>query len=148
MVVGKDAKDVPVSEALSYIAAYTVGNDISSRKLQRDPTLAGVVPQWGFSKGFDTYAPLGPCLVAASGIPDPKQLELRTAVDGEVRQAESVSDLIFDCAYLVSYLSQGTTLQKGSVIMTGTPGGEFSFSLGICMRDSSLANMYQASALA
>lgn len=148
MVVGKDAKDVPLSEALSYIAAYTVGNDISSRKLQRDPTLAGVVPQWGFSKGFDTYAPLGPCLVAASEIPDPRLLELRTTVDGEVRQAESISDLIFDCAYLVSYLSQGTTLQKGSVIMTGTPGGELSFPLGICMRDSRVANIYQASELA
>ncbi|KAL3483109.1 hypothetical protein BJX62DRAFT_245214 [Aspergillus germanicus] len=123
MILGKDAKDVPVSEALSYVAAYTVGNDISSRKLQRDPAFAGVVPQWGFSKGFDTYAPLGPCLVAASEIPDPKQLHLRTTVDGEVRQDESVEDLLFDCAYLVSYLSQGTTLQKGSVIMTGTPGG-------------------------
>ncbi|KAL2784285.1 hypothetical protein BJX66DRAFT_90035 [Aspergillus keveii] len=123
MVIGKDAKDVPVSSALSYIAAYTVGNDISSRKLQRDPAFAGVVPQWGFSKGFDTYAPLGPCLVAASEIPDPKQLNLRTTVDGDVRQDESVEDLLFDCAYLVSYLSQGTTLQKGSVIMTGTPGG-------------------------
>jgi 2-keto-4-pentenoate hydratase/2-oxohepta-3-ene-1,7-dioic acid hydratase in catechol pathway len=125
MVLGKEAKDVPVSEALSYVAAYTVGNDISSRKLQRDPALAGVVPQWGFSKGFDTYAPLGPCLVAASEIPDPKQLHLRTTVDGDVRQDESVEDLLFDCAYLVSYLSQGTTLQKGSVIMTGTPGGEY-----------------------
>jgi hypothetical protein len=124
MVIGKDAKDVPVSEALSYVAAYTAGNDISSRKLQRDPAFAGVVPQWGFSKGFDTYAPLGPCLVAASEIPDPRQLHLRTTVDGEVRQDESVSDLLFDCAYLVSYLSQGTTLQKGSVIMSGTPGGE------------------------
>jgi 2-keto-4-pentenoate hydratase/2-oxohepta-3-ene-1,7-dioic acid hydratase in catechol pathway len=86
------------------------------------------VPQWGFSKGFDTYAPLGPCLVAGSEIADPSTLQLKTVVDGEVRQEESVSDLLFDCAYLVSYLSQGTTLQKGSVIMTGTPGGEFLFS--------------------
>ncbi|KAJ5812303.1 hypothetical protein N7474_008604 [Penicillium riverlandense] len=123
IVIGRDAKNVPVSEALSYIAAYTVGNDVSSRKLQRDPALAGRVPQWGFSKGFDTYAPLGPCLVAGSEIADPSKLQLRTVVDGQVRQEESVSDLLFDCAYLVSYLSSGTTLQKGSVIMTGTPGG-------------------------
>ncbi|RHZ43499.1 fumarylacetoacetate hydrolase family protein [Aspergillus thermomutatus] len=123
LVIGKDAKDVPVEQALEYIGAYTVGNDISSRKLQRDPALAGRVPQWGFSKGFDTYAPLGPCLVAGSEIPDPSKLHLRTIVDGEVRQDESVSDLLFDCTYLISYLSQGTTLQKGSVIMTGTPGG-------------------------
>ena len=110
MIIGRDAKNVSPAEALSYVAAYTVGNDISSRKLQRDPALAGRVPQWGFSKGFDTYAPLGPCLVAGSEISDPSKLMLKTVVDGEVRQVESVSDLLFDCAYLVSYLSQGTTL--------------------------------------
>ncbi|KAJ5455926.1 uncharacterized protein N7458_004190 [Penicillium daleae] len=123
LVLGRDAKNVSQENALSYIAAYTVGNDVSSRKLQRDPALAGRVPQWGFSKGFDTFAPLGPCLVAGSEIADPKMLLLKTVVDGEVRQEEGVSDLLFDCAYLISYLSQGTTLQKGSVIMTGTPGG-------------------------
>ncbi|KAJ5813311.1 uncharacterized protein N7503_000061 [Penicillium pulvis] len=123
IVIGKDAKDVPVEEALNYVAAYTAGNDVSSRKLQRDPAYAGVVPQWGFSKGFDTFAPLGPVLVAASEIADPSLLQLKTIIDGEVRQEEGVSDLLFDCKYLISYLSQGTTLQKGSVIMTGTPGG-------------------------
>ncbi|KAJ9658485.1 hypothetical protein H2198_003637 [Neophaeococcomyces mojaviensis] len=123
LVIGKDAKDIPINEALSYVAAYTVGNDISSRKLQRDPALAGRIPQWGFSKGFDHFAPLGPCLVRADLISDPKSLRLTTTIDGEVRQDELVEDLLFDCAYLVSYLSQGTTLQKGSVIMTGTPGG-------------------------
>lgn len=123
IVLGKDAKDVPREHALSYVAAYTCGNDISSRKLQRDPQLAGNVPQWGFSKGFDTYAPLGPCLVRPDLIGEPRDLTLRTVVDGEVRQEESVADLLFDCAFLISYLSSGTTLRKGSVIMTGTPGG-------------------------
>ncbi|KAF2453198.1 hypothetical protein BDY21DRAFT_388243 [Lineolata rhizophorae] len=122
-VIGKDAKDVRESDALDYIAAYTAGNDISSRKYQRDPALAGNVPQWGFSKGFDTYAPLGPCLASSSVVGDPTALRLTTTVDGEVRQSEETSDLLFGCAYLVSYLSQGTTLQKGSVVMTGTPGG-------------------------
>ncbi|KAI1840750.1 hypothetical protein JX266_013024 [Neoarthrinium moseri] len=123
LVIGKDAKDVPVEKALDFVAAYTVGNDISSRKLQRSPEYAGRVPQWGFSKGFDTFAPLGPCLVASHLIKDPKDLWLKTKVNGELRQDESVSDLLFDCSYLISYLSQGTTLQKGSIIMTGTPGG-------------------------
>ena len=126
LVLGKDAKDVPVETALEYVAAYTCGNDVSARKLQRDPKLAGGVPQWGFSKGFDTFAPLGPCLVRSDLIGDPKELLLRTVVDGEVRQEEMVSDLMFDCAYLISYLSSGTTLRKGSVIMTGTPGGKSS----------------------
>jgi 2-keto-4-pentenoate hydratase/2-oxohepta-3-ene-1,7-dioic acid hydratase in catechol pathway len=123
LVIGKDAKDVSEADALDYVAAYTCGNDISSRKLQRDAAFAGKVPQWGFSKGFDTYAPLGPVLVSSSLVPDPSKLHLKTIVDEEVRQDESVSDLLFDCKYLISYLSQGTTLQKGSVIMTGTPGG-------------------------
>ncbi len=112
------------ADALSYVAAYTCGNDISSRKLQRDPSLAGRIPQWGFSKGFDTFAPLGPCLVNSALVGDPSKLRLKTIVDGETRQDEGVSDLLFGCAYLVSYLSTGTTLQKGSVIMTGTPGGK------------------------
>src|SRR6201996_1817508 len=121
--MGRDAKNVTPAEALSYVAAYTVGNDISSRKLQRDPALAGRIPQWGFSKGFDTFAPIGPCLVSSELIGDPKKLLLKTIVNGDLRQEEYVEDLLFDCAYLISYLSSGTTLKKGSVIMTGTPGG-------------------------
>src|ERR1700761_3744758 len=102
--MGRDAKNVTPAEALSYVAAYTVGNDVSSRKLQRDPALAGVVPQWGFSKGFDTFAPLGPCLVSSQLIGVPALLDPTTKIDGEVRQQERVSDLLFDCAYLISYL--------------------------------------------
>ncbi|KAH7141727.1 hypothetical protein EDB81DRAFT_691224 [Dactylonectria macrodidyma] len=123
VIIGRDAKDVTEEEALDYVAAYTVGNDISSRKLQRDPALAGPVPQWGFSKGFDTFAPLGPVLVSSRLIPDPASLHLRTIVDGEARQSSGVDDLLFSIPYLIAYLSTGTTLQKGSVIMTGTPGG-------------------------
>lgn len=124
MIIGRDAKDVSEEEAPDYIAAYTVGNDISSRKLQINKAIAGPVPQWGFSKGFDTFAPMGPCLVRADLIGNPSRLRLETLIDGELRQDVLVSDLIFDCAALVSYLSTGTTLQKGSVIMTGTPGGK------------------------
>ncbi|KAL2204708.1 hypothetical protein CC79DRAFT_1309691 [Sarocladium strictum] len=122
-VMGKDAKDVKPEDAFQYIAAFTAGNDVSTRRLQRDPEFAGVVPQWGFSKGFDTFAPLGPVLVRTDVLGDPKKARLSTKIDGELRQDELVDDLLFDCAYLVSYLSSGTTLEKGSVIMTGTPGG-------------------------
>lgn len=121
--MGKDAKNVKKEVALDYVAAYTVGNDISSRKLQRDAAYAGKIPQWGFSKGFDTFAPMGPCLVSSQLIGDPAGLKLKTVVDGNIRQEEMVADLLFDCAYLIEYLSSGTTLKKGSVIMTGTPGG-------------------------
>lgn len=122
-MLGKDAKNVKKENALDYVAAYTAGNDISSRKLQRDAAFAGKIPQWGFSKGFDTFAPMGPCLVNSQLIGDPAKLKLKTVVDGQTRQDEMVADLLFDCAYLIEYLSSGTTLRKGSVIMTGTPGG-------------------------
>ena len=121
--MGQDAKDIPKEKALDYVAAYTVGNDISSRKLQTRPALAGPTPQFCFSKGFDTFAPMGPCLVASRLIGDPSSLHITTKINGQVRQDEDLTDLLFDCAYLIEYLSQGTTLQKGSVIMTGTPGG-------------------------
>ncbi|KAF5627094.1 fumarylacetoacetate hydrolase [Fusarium sp. NRRL 52700] len=123
VVIGKDAKNVKESEALDYVAAYTAGNDISSRKWQRDPNLAGGVPQWGFSKGFDTFAPLGPALVSSSVIPAPEKLHLQTIVDKDIRQDAGLDDLVFSIPRLIAHLSSGTTLQKGSVIMTGTPGG-------------------------
>ena len=129
LILGKDAKDVSKADAFDYVAAWTVGNDLSARKLQVKPELAGPTPQFNFSKGFDTYAPMGPCLVAHDLIADPSKLHLTTKINGDIRQDERVSDLLFDCAYLIEYLSQGTTLQKGSVIMTGTPGGMYALEL-------------------
>jgi 2-keto-4-pentenoate hydratase/2-oxohepta-3-ene-1,7-dioic acid hydratase in catechol pathway len=82
------------------------------------------VPQWCYSKGFDTFAPLGPALVASSLIANPAELHMQTIIDGEVRQDTPLDDLIFGVPRLIAHLSAGTTLQKGSVIMTGTPGGE------------------------
>lgn len=105
------------------MAGYTAGNDISSRKWQRDPAFAGSVPQWCFSKGFDTYAPMGPVLVSSAVISDPSKLRLQTVIDGQVRQDAALDDLVFSVPRLIAHLSSGTTLQKGSVIMTGTPGG-------------------------
>lgn len=121
IIIGQDAKDV---------AAYTAGNDISARRLQLDRELAGPMPQADFSKGFDTFAPLGPALVSASVVTDPATLRLRTTVDGHVRQEGETGDLVFGVGELVAYLSAGTTLQRGSVIMTGTPGGELDWLAG------------------
>lgn len=123
--MAKDAKDVTEDNALDYVAGYTVGNDISARKWQRDPAYAGGVPQWCFSKGFDGFAPLGPCIVSTAVVGDASDLQLRTMVNGEIRQDTSTSDLLFGVKKLVSFLSSGTTLKKGSLIMTGTPAGMF-----------------------
>lgn len=122
-IISRDAKDVSEADAYSYIGGYTSGNDVSSRKLQRDPLLAGTVPQWNFSKGFDTYAPLGPQLVSTKLVPDPSVLQLQTRVNGELRQDSGIDDLCFKIPTLVAYCSQGTTLKKGTVFMTGTCAG-------------------------
>lgn len=122
-IISRDCKDVSESDAYSYIGGYCAGNDVSSRKLQRDPLLAGTVPQWNFSKGFDTFAPIGPQLVSTNVIPDPAKLHLQTKVNGELRQSSGIDDLCFKIPTLVSYCSQGTTLKKGTVFMTGTCAG-------------------------
>lgn len=110
-------------KALDYVLGYTAGNDVSSRKWQRDPKLAGGVPQWSFSKSFDGYAPLGPCITSSKLISDPNKLAIRTTVNGEPRQNSNTSDMLFNVQYLIAFLSQGNTLEAGSVIMTGTPEG-------------------------
>ncbi|BEI83396.1 hypothetical protein CcaverHIS002_0312640 [Cutaneotrichosporon cavernicola] len=123
VVIGRDAKDVSKEDALSYVAGYTAGDDVSTRKWQRLKERAGGVPQWCFSKGFDNFAPLGPVLVSPELIANPAALRLKTSVNGELRQDTSVADLVFDVPTIISFLSQGTTLRRGTVIMTGTPGG-------------------------
>jgi 2-keto-4-pentenoate hydratase/2-oxohepta-3-ene-1,7-dioic acid hydratase in catechol pathway len=123
ILIGKDAYDVSPEDALNYVAAYTVGNDVSARDWQREPGKAGVVPQWSFSKSFDKYAPVGPVLVSSSVLGAADKQDLQTIVNGEVRQKGNTSDLCFGVRDLVAFCSQGQTLQKGSLIMTGTPGG-------------------------
>lgn len=123
IVIGKDAKNVREDEALQFVAGYTCGNDVSARDWQREAGKAGPVPQWSFSKSFDKYAPLGPCLVSTKRLSAADNLQLRTLVNGEQRQIGSTSDLCFGVKKLVAWCSQGQTLQKGSIIMTGTPGG-------------------------
>jgi len=123
IVIGKDGKNISEEDALDYVAGYTVGNDVSARDWQRLPTKAGPVPQWSFSKSFDKYAPLGPVLVSTKLLHDAGKQGLRTIVNGEVRQEGSTSDLCFGVRQLIAFCSQGQTLKKGSLIMTGTPGG-------------------------
>lgn len=123
VVIGKTGKNIPEEDALSYVLGYTLGNDVLARTWQRDPKYAGGVPQWCFLKSFDKYAPLGPQLVSPEVIPDPSKLHLQTRVNGEVRQDTPTDDLLFNVPKIISFISQGTTLEKGTVIMTGTPLG-------------------------
>ncbi|KAL2216633.1 fumarylacetoacetate hydrolase [Thermoascus aurantiacus ATCC 26904] len=123
IVIGKTGKDISKEDALEYVAGYVASNDISCRKWQRDPAFAGGVPQWCFSKGFDKFAVLGPVLVSRKLIGAADNLRLQTFVNGEVRQDSNTNDMLFSVRDIVSFVSQGTTLEKGTVIMTGTPSG-------------------------
>jgi len=105
VIIGKDAKNVSKDHALEYVLGYTAGNDLSCRKWQRDPKLAGGVPQWGFSKSFDGYAPVGPVIVSPKVIPNPNSLTLQTLVNGQLRQNTNTSDMLFDVPILIAFLS-------------------------------------------
>ncbi|KPI34749.1 uncharacterized protein AB675_9 [Cyphellophora attinorum] len=123
VVIGKTGKNISREDALEHVAGFVCSNDVSARTWQRDPDFAGGVPQWSFAKSFDTFAPLGPMLVSPSVVGSGNKLHLQTFVNGEKRQDSSTEDLLFDVQSIISFLSQGSTLRKGTVIMTGTPGG-------------------------
>ena len=116
IVIGKEAVNVSKDEALSYVFGYTVGNDLSARDLQ---FRSG---QWLLGKTCDHFGPIGPYIVTADEL-DPSNLNIECKVNGEVRQSANTRDMIFDCATLVSYLSQHMTLKPGDIIFSGTPEG-------------------------
>jgi 2-keto-4-pentenoate hydratase/2-oxohepta-3-ene-1,7-dioic acid hydratase in catechol pathway len=113
VVIGREAKNVPVEEAGRYVFGVTAGNDVSERDWQSADL------QWFRAKGSDTFGPLGPVLVAGL---DHNDLLLQTRVNGELRQSARTSDLIFDVEEIVSYVSHYVTLYPGDIIFTGTPG--------------------------
>ena len=119
IVIGKTTKNIARDDALSAVLGYTCANDVSGRNWQ----IQKGGSQWCRGKSFDTFCPLGPDLVTADEIPDPNALGIKTLLNGNVMQDWTTSDMIFDVPYLVSFLSQGTTLLPGSVILTGTPQG-------------------------
>lgn len=123
IVIGKTGKNIAKDDVLSHIAGYVTSNDVSARKWQRDPAYAGGVPQFCFSKGFDKYAPLGPMLVSPKVLGSASGLRLQTFVNGESRQDTRTDDLIFNVQEIIAFISQGSTLEKGTVVMTGTPSG-------------------------
>lgn len=119
VVIGKACKNVSPEQALDYVLGYTCCNDVSARDWQNK--WGG--SQWCRGKFFDTFAPLGPCIVTTDEIPNPNALEIRTILNGEVVQDSTTEDMIFDVKTLISFLSGSTTLLPGTVILTGTPPG-------------------------
>ncbi|MCX6971099.1 MAG: fumarylacetoacetate hydrolase family protein [Verrucomicrobia bacterium] len=119
VVIGKRAKNVSKAEAMDYVAGFTCANDVSARDWQ--VRFGG--SQWCRGKTFDTFLPLGPCLVTPDEIPDPNSLAIRTILNGATMQEESTADMIFDVPSLIEFFSGSTTLLPGTVILTGTPSG-------------------------
>jgi 2-keto-4-pentenoate hydratase/2-oxohepta-3-ene-1,7-dioic acid hydratase in catechol pathway len=119
VVIGRACKNVSRAEALDYVLGYTCANDVSARDWQ----LEWGGGQWCRGKSFDTFSPLGPCLVTTDEIPNPNALGIKTEINGEVVQDWTTSDMIFDVPTLIEFLSGSNTLLPGTVILTGTPHG-------------------------
>jgi 2-keto-4-pentenoate hydratase/2-oxohepta-3-ene-1,7-dioic acid hydratase in catechol pathway len=115
-VIGRTARRVRTEDALKHVFGYTVLIDISARDNRR----AG---QWIYSKGQDSFAPMGPCIVTADEIPDPQTLDLWLTVNGVEKQRSNTKHMLFKVDFLISDISQGITLEPGDIIATGTPAG-------------------------
>lgn len=122
VVIGRRATDVPEADAYSFVAGFTICNDVSARDVQKG-RVPGRAANVTAAKSFDTFTPMGPALVTLDEFADPDDLRLRTWVAGELRQDARTSQLIHPVPALVSYLSRQTTLEPGDVIATGTPAG-------------------------
>lgn len=117
IVIGRAGADIPRERALDHVFGYTIVNDVTARDLQARHG------QWFKGKSLDTSCPMGPVVAHRSAIPDANNLTVSLSVNGEVRQHDNTSDMIFDVAAIIEQLSAGMTLLPGDVIATGTPKG-------------------------
>ncbi|PJI93242.1 fumarylacetoacetate hydrolase family protein [Luteimicrobium subarcticum] len=114
VVIGRLTRDVTPERALDHVLGYTVANDVTARDAQRTDG------QWARAKGFDSSCPLGPWIETDLDIED---LAVTSRVNGEPRQDGRTSEMVFDVAFLISYISEAFTLLPGDVVLTGTPAG-------------------------
>ncbi|MBM4004614.1 MAG: fumarylacetoacetate hydrolase family protein [Planctomycetes bacterium] len=119
VIIGRTCKNVARERALDYVLGYTCANDVSARDWQ----IKWGGSQWCRGKTFDTFCPLGPCLVTSDEIPNPNSLAIKTILNGQAMQDWNTNDMIFDVPTLIEFLSGSTTLLPGTVILTGTPHG-------------------------
>lgn len=119
VVVGEDIRNASPEEALRKVLGYTCANDVSARDWQKE--WGGT--QWSRGKSFDTFCPLGPCLLTADEVPDPSRLEIRLRLNGETMQSASASEMQFGVGDILSFLSGSSTVPAGSVVLTGSPSG-------------------------
>ncbi|MGO4546641.1 fumarylacetoacetate hydrolase family protein [Paenibacillus sp. 2TAB23] len=117
IIIGKTAKNIEETDALSYVYGYSCANDLSARNLQRRTS------QWMLGKSCDGFAPIGPYIVTADEVDNPDNLAISCSVNGIQKQNSSTSDMIFSCSAIISYVSKHMTLVPGDIILTGTPEG-------------------------
>lgn len=117
VIIGKNCRNVKKEDAFKYIFGYTIVNDISARNLQTRHK------QWYFGKSLDGFTPMGPCIVTEDEFERPPVLEIKSYVNGELRQNSKTDLLIFDIAHVIEELSSGMTLKAGTIISMGTPAG-------------------------
>lgn len=116
-VIGARCRDLTPEKALEAVFGYTIVNDVSARDAQQ------AHGQWFKGKSFDTYCPIGPCIVTADEFGDPSGHRLSLKVNGEVRQDSNTADMLFNLPQILASLSSGITLEPGDIIATGTPSG-------------------------
>ena len=114
IVIGRLARNVRAADWRSVVLGFTCANDVTARDLQKKDV------QFTRGKSFDTFCPLGPCIETAL---DPSARSLRTRVNGQTKQDGNTRDMVFDCAFIVEFITAVMTLQPGDVILTGTPAG-------------------------
>jgi 2-keto-4-pentenoate hydratase/2-oxohepta-3-ene-1,7-dioic acid hydratase in catechol pathway len=119
VVIGRPCKNASRKRALDYVLGYTCANDVSARDWQKRKGGS----QWCRGKSFDSFCPLGPCLVTPEEIPDPNALSIRTILNDTIVQDANTNDMIFDVPSIIEFLSGSTTLPAGTTILTGTPHG-------------------------
>jgi len=119
VIIGKKCKNVKKSNALDYVLGYTCANDVTARDWQ----FFKGGSQWCRGKTFDTFCPLGPVITLKDEIQDPNSLKIKTILNGKTMQDWNTSDMIFDVPTIIEFLSGSTTLEPGTIILTGTPHG-------------------------
>src|SRR4051794_19951560 len=127
VVIGRHCRGVAESEALDYVAGYTVVNDISDRSFKPNPGRKqrerDKFFDWMHGKWHDTFCPMGPCILSADAVVDPQALPIKLTVNGQIRQEASTAEMVFPVAAVIAFISQFVTLEPGDVIATGTPSG-------------------------
>jgi 5-oxopent-3-ene-1,2,5-tricarboxylate decarboxylase / 2-hydroxyhepta-2,4-diene-1,7-dioate isomerase len=121
VVIGTDAWRVPASKAMQYIAGFTCLNDVTARDLQSDH-IAHSLP-WMISKNFETFSPIGPCLLVREAVEEPIAIQVQSRVNGKLLQDGNTGDFIFDIPTVIEYITRRMKLEAGDIISTGTPKG-------------------------